>query len=203
MMNQEFDINSSSKWEERYSNGDIGWDIGEPTPIFVNISKNLNPGKVCILGCGNGYDAIMLSQKGFDVTAVDFAPSPIKYINKKAKELSLNINTIQKNIFSLTPNYNSQFDYIIEQTCYCAIDPKKRNEYGKLVFDLLKPGGRLIGLWFPLDKKIEEGGPPHAVSEQEIKTLFNKGWVLIEERFPKNSIEPRLKREKLIIFEKL
>ena len=202
-MEKEFDINNPQDWEKLYIDGDTGWDLGNPTPVFVNIAKNLKPANICILGCGHGYDAIMFRKLGFNVTAVDFAPSPIKYIDEKAAELSLTINTIQKNIFSLTPDYNNQFDYIIEQTCFCAIDPKKRNEYGKLVFDLLKSGGKLIGLWFPLDKKIEEGGPPHAVSEEEIKTLFNRGWVLIEERFPKNSIEPRSGREKLIIFKKI
>ena len=202
-MEKEFDINNPQEWEKIYIDGDTGWDLGGPTPVFVDIAKNLRPAKICILGCGHGYDAIMFSKSGFNVTAVDFAPSPIKYINEKAAELSLTINTIQENIFSLTPDHNNQFDYIIEQTCFCAIDPGNRKKYHNLVYNLLKPGGLIIGLWYPLDKKLSEGGPAFGVSEKEIKKLFNQGWELIEERFPVNSIEPRSGREKLIIFEKI
>ena len=201
-MKKEFDINKSQEWEKIYIDGDTGWDLGGPTPFFVDIAKKLKPAEICILGCGHGYDAIMFSQKGFSVTAVDFAPSPIKYINKKASELSLDINTIQENIFSLTPKHNNQFDYIIEQTCFCAIDPDNRKHYHNLVYNLLKPGGLIIGLWYPLDKKLSEGGPAFGVSEHEIKMLFNHGWEILEERFPENSIEPRAGREKLIIFKK-
>ncbi len=202
-MDKEFDVNNPQGWEKLYADDDTGWDLGAPTPVFTDIAKDLRPGKLCILGCGHGYDAIMFSQKGFDVTAVDFAPAPIKYINERSRELSLDINTIQENIFTLTPKLNNHFDYIIEQTCFCAIDPENRKKYNNLVYRLLKPGGSIIGLWYPLDKKLSEGGPAFGVSEHEIKTLFNDGWKILEEKFPENSVEPRLGREKLIIFKKL
>ncbi len=171
--------------------------------MFKQLAKQIPKGKICILGCGNGYDAIMFSQEKFQVTAVDFAASPIKYINDKSKDLSLNIKTIENNIFTLSPKYDNQFDYIIEQTCFCAIDINMRESYSKLVKRILKPGGSLIGLWFPLDKKKNEGGPPFGVSINEIKTLFKRGWEITDERFPETSIEPRMRREKLIIFKKL
>ena len=197
------DINSSNFWESRYKNGEIGWDLGKETPVFTSISKTLKPGKVCILGCGNGYDAISFSKEGFKVTAVDFAETPIKNISNIAKKLSLKINTIQKDIFDLTPRYNNSFDYIIEQTCFCAIDPKNREHYSNLVYDLLKVGGKLIGLWMPLDKDIKESGPPFGVKEEEVKKLFLKHWNITEDCFPIESIKARKGREKLIIFEKL
>ena len=163
----------------------------------------MNPGNVCILGCGNGYDAISFSKKGFNVTAVDFAETPIKNINNIANNLSLTINTIQEDIFDLTPKYNNSFDYILEQTCFCAIDPKNRAQYRNLAYDLLKVGGKLIGLWMPLDKDIKEGGPPFGVEEDEVKNLFSKQWKIKEDCFPVESIEARKGKEKLIVFEKL
>ena len=68
--------------------------------MSIYIEHHFKAGNICILGCGHGYDAIMFSEQGFSVTAVDFAPSPINYIIKKAAELSLHINTVQENIFS-------------------------------------------------------------------------------------------------------
>ena len=202
-MEKNNDINKSSFWEQRYEKGEIGWDLGAETPVFTAISEKLKPGKVCILGCGNGYDAISFSKKGFSVTAVDFARTPINNLQIAARSLSLSIETIKKDIFDLIPDYSSQFDYIIEQTCFCAIDPRKRQQYSNLVYDLLKVGGKLIGLWMPLDKDIIDGGPPFGVKENEIKKLFSTKWKITEDCFPTQSIEARKGREKLIVFEKL
>ena len=202
-MEKNNDINKSSFWEQRYEKGEIGWDLGAETPVFTAISEKLKPGKVCILGCGNGYDAISFSKKGFSVTAVDFARTPINNLQIAARSLSLSIETIKKDIFDLIPDYSSQFDYIIEQTCFCAIDPRKRQQYSNLVHDLLKVGGKLIGLWMPLDKDIIDGGPPFGVKVNEIKKLFSTKWKIIEDCFPTQSIEARKGREKLIVFEKL
>ena len=202
-MEKNNDINKSSFWEQRYEKGEIGWDLGAETPVFTSISEKLKPGKVCILGCGNGYDAISFSKKGFSVTAVDFARTPINNLQIAARSLSLSIETIKKDIFDLIPDYTSQFDYIIEQTCFCAIDPRKRQQYSNLVHDLLKVGGKLIGLWMPLDKDIIDGGPPFGVKENEIKKLFSTKWKITEDSFPTQSIEARKGREKLIVFEKL
>ena len=202
-MEKNNDINKSGFWEHRYEKGEIGWDLGAETPVFKTISEKLKPGKVCILGCGNGYDAISFSKKGFSVTAVDFAKTPINNLQIAARSLSLSIETIKKDIFDLIPDYSSQFDYIIEQTCFCAIDPRKRQQYSNLVHDLLKVGGKLIGLWMPLDKDIIDGGPPFGVKENEIKKLFSTKWKITEDCFPTQSIEARKGREKLIVFEKL
>ena len=68
----------SEFWEDLYLSDDATWDLKGVTPIFESISKEINPGKICILGCGKGYDAVMFAKKKFEVTAVDFAPSAVK-----------------------------------------------------------------------------------------------------------------------------
>ena len=67
-MEKNNDINKSSFWEDRYEKGEIGWDLGSETPVFSAISETLKPGSVCILGCGNGYDAIFFSKKAVSYT---------------------------------------------------------------------------------------------------------------------------------------
>ena len=189
-------------WEDIYLNQDTGWDLEGVTPVFEYIAKDIKPGNLCIIGCGRGYDAVMFSKKGFNVTAVDFAPSAINALNQLAAEELVNIKTLQKDIFSLTPDYLGSFNYIIEQTCFCAIHPTRREEYQTLVRSLLIPGGELIGLWFPLDKKLDKGGPPYGTNVDEVKSIFDIGWKIKKEEFPEQSIKPRKGREKLIIFEK-
>ena len=194
---------NSKFWEDLYIEDEATWDLGGNTPIFESISKEINPGRICILGCGRGYDAVMFAKKKFEVTAIDFAPSAIKCINQLAIDSKVKIKTLKANIFNLSNNYMNQFDYVIEQTCFCAINPKNRKNYKNLVSNLLVKGGCLIGLWFPLDKDLSEGGPPWATSVEEVKNLFSDGWVIEREEFSSLSIKPRANREKLIIFRKV
>ena len=189
-------------WEDIYLDNDAGWDLGGTTPVFDNIANQLNQGKVCIVGCGNGYDAVMFSQKGFEVTAVDFAPSAVIALETMSEKENVNVQILQSDIFCLSPKYDSIFDYVIEQACFCAVNPERRQEYERLVYNILKPGGKLIGLWFPLDKTIEDGGPPWGITINEVKSIFNNGWIIEREEFSEMSIQPRKNREKLIIFRK-
>lgn len=183
--------------------GDTGWDLNGPTAIFSDLANSFERNRICILGCGRGYDAIMFAKKGFDVTAVDFSPSAIIFLEELKSQEKVNINILQKNIFSLAPTYNNSFDYIIEQTCFCAIHPSRRNEYEQLANQLLVPNGKLVGLWFPLDKTFEDGGPPWGTTINDVKSIFNKNWSVFHEEFPALSIKPRRGREKLIIFQKI
>ena len=189
-------------WEDIYLDDDAGWDLGGVTPVFDNIADQLSRGKVCIVGCGKGYDAVMFAQKGFEVTAVDFAPSALIKLEIMSNKENVNVQILQSDIFVLTPEYDSVFDYVIEQTCFCAVNPQRRQEYERLVYKILKPGGKLIGLWFPLDKTIEDEGPPWGITIDEVKSIFKNGWIIEREEFPEISIQPRKNREKLIIFGK-
>jgi hypothetical protein len=53
-----------------------------------------------------------------------------------------------------------------------------------------------------LDKSQEDGGPPWGTTIDEVKSTFNSGWKIEKEEFPSESVEPRKRREKLIIFKK-
>ena len=190
-------------WEEIYLADDTGWDLNGPTPIFEHIAESLEPRRLCIIGCGRGYDAVMFAKKGFDVTAVDFAPSAIRALKELAKQEMVDVNVVQRDIFLLVPEFQGFFNYVIEQTCFCAIHPSRRKEYESLVKAILKPGGKLIGLWFPLDKQLDEGGPPYGTTIDEVKSVFNIGWKVEKEGFQDLSTDPRKGREKLIIFKRL
>ena len=187
-------------WENIYLSDEAKWDLQGPTPIFKELAKELPIGDLCIIGCGRGYDVITFAEKGFNVTAVDFAPSAISSLELLVEKKNINANILMRDIFTLMPDYENYFDYVIEQTCFCAIHPSKRRTYEKVVSGIIKFGGHLVGLWFPLDKSLIEGGPPYATSVHEVKNIFSKKWEIVREEFSEFSIKPRNRREKLIIF---
>ena len=195
-------VNKLDFWEDIYKKDDIGWDLNGPTPTFEKIALKLKPGKVIILGCGRGHDAITFAKLGFEVTAVDFAPSAVTYLKSLCNKKNVKVNIIQNDIFLLSKSLNNYFDYVIEQTCFCAIDPKRRGQYERLIYRILRPYGRLIGLWYPIYKPFKNGGPPWGVSISNLKDIFRKKFQITEESFPELSVKKRKNREKLIIFEK-
>src|SRR5918996_1412594 len=173
------DVNSPRKWDENYEQGTDGWDLGGPTPVFQRLilSRELPPGRMIVLGAGRGYDAREFARHGFQVTAVDFASQAAEEMHRLASP-EAPVDILQHDIFTLPESLNDSFDYVLEYTCFCAIDPKRRADYADLVARLLKPNGMYIDLAFPLDGR--KGGPPFAVSIKEILNLFRaRGFKLI------------------------
>ena len=195
-------VNSARKWEADYARHTDGWDLGGPTPIFKRLatSGQFKPGRMIVLGAGRGYDAREFARHGFAVTAVDFALQAVQEMHRLA-DPAAPVEILQHDIFTLPETLNHSFDYVLEYTCFCAIDPKRRVEYADLVTRLLKPRGLYIDLAFPLDRR--KGGPPFAVTEAEIIDLFQKrGFKLISRETPAESVSQRRNAEELFIFQK-
>ena len=195
-------VNSARKWEADYARHTDGWDLGGPTPIFKRLatSGQFKPGRMIVLGAGRGHDAREFARHGFDVTAVDFALPAVQEMYRLA-DPAAPVEILQHDIFTLPETLNHSFDYVLEYTCFCAIDPKRRVEYADLVTRLLKPRGLYIDLAFPLDRR--KGGPPFAVTEAEIFDLFQKrGFKLISRETPAESVSQRRNAEELFIFQK-
>ena len=188
-------VNTAEFWEACYETDNDGWDLGGPTPFFQRIASEIPKGKICVIGCGRGYDAVTFAKEGFDVTAIDFAEPAVLEARERARKANVSLSVLRENIFDLPEELHGKFDYILEYTCFCAISPERRFEYDRVVWQLLKPGGSLLGLFLPLDKEVDEGGPPWGVDIMGLHKLFGLHWDLEEEEMPPESIEHRANRE--------
>ena len=196
-------VSKSHFWNKRYLDNNIAWDIGSPTPILTDyLKKNKKIGKVCVLGCGNGYDAMEFSKFKNDVYAVDFANEALKNLKQESDRNNLMINLVNEDIFNLQKDYPIFFDLVFEYTCFCAIDPIRRQEYFDVVHGVLRKGGLLFAIFIPLDKELSDDGPPFGVDLQQIKKMTSNKFKIIENKFSDLSIKPRENREKLVILKK-
>lgn len=196
------DVNSPDKWDSNYEQGTAGWDLGGPTPVFQRLLRSgpLIPGRMIVLGAGRGHDAREFARHGFQVTAVDFSSEAVQEMHRLASP-DATLEILQHDIFTLPELLNDSFDYVLEYTCFCAIDPDRRAEYADLVSRLLKSDGVYIDLAFPLDGR--KGGPPFAVSVTEVLDLFQRrGFKLLSREKPVDSIPRRRNTEELLIFSK-
>ncbi|MBX2990862.1 MAG: methyltransferase domain-containing protein [Bacteroidetes bacterium] len=203
MMTDETGVDEPHYWDIRYRNNQDSWDMGTPTPVFVDLleSGRFEPGKTLVLGCGKGYDAVLFAQHGFPVTAIDFSPEAIKHTRSLAEEKHVALELVQEDIFDYSLGISGEFDYVVEYVTFCAIDPSRRPEFASVVPSLMKPAGRFIGLFFPLDNR--SGGPPFSVSMDEVNRLFGKKLELISVEAPERSVSPRRGKEILTIWRKL
>lgn len=77
-------------WDERYSRGEH--IIKEPLPLLVRVVEGLKPGRALDLACGAGRHALLLAERGWQVTAVDSSRVGIKLAKEAAHERRVNID---------------------------------------------------------------------------------------------------------------
>lgn len=201
-MNTEI-VSSPNYWNDKYINNNTGWDIKSSNPVFVDLlteNKFIKPCNLLITGSGKGYDAIAAAKKNYEVTAVDFSVRATEIAKKMAEENSVKVNFLQKDIFNLSGEYKNCFDAVYEYVTFCAIDPKRRKEYADVISEVIKPGGKLIALLFPIDGR--PGGPPFNIDILEFYKLFSKYFQMEFSTFNINSIKSRKGKEVLQIYKK-
>ena len=163
---------TAQAWEQRYQDKNAPWDLGIPAPPFSNLlasAKAPQPGKIAVLGCGKGHDALLFAESGYEVVGFDFASSAIASATATAQARKLQAQFLQRDIFTLDAEFANSFDYVLEHTCFCAIDPSLRSQYVKVVKSILRPRGRLIGLFYTHNRP---GGPPFGVKPPEVLDYF-------------------------------
>ena len=154
-------------WNEKYLSGDIRWDLGECSPPIKSYIDQLNDKQLSILipGAGNAYEAKYLVQLGFKaVTVIDIAPALITTLRA---EVGSAMQIIQDDFF----NHQGAYDLVFEQTFFCALHPDLRPAYVRKMFDLLKAGGKLVGVLF--NKDFNQPYPPFGGNEKEYRSLFS------------------------------
>tara|TARA_R110002033_G_scaffold37096_2_gene75870 strand:- start:9443 stop:10048 length:606 start_codon:yes stop_codon:yes gene_type:complete len=185
-------------WENRYSQNQIGWNIGRiSTPLKTYFDQLTDTSlKILIPGAGNSYEAEYLWRKDFkNINVLDFVQQPIDNLKNRVPDFPEN-QLFKTDFFKL----NDSFDIIIEQTFFCALNPNLRLEYRNHMHKLLKPNGKLVGLLFNFE--LTETGPPFGGSEDEYRYLFEEKFNLKILAPSINSIKERQGKELFFIFEK-
>ena len=212
--------NTPGFWEDAYREERDAWDMGTPTPVFVDlltawgsridrlVSGNSpdelsNPGRaleVLVPCSGRGHDAILFAQNGYRVTAVDFAVQAADHLRREAERSGVDLEVLSEDMFALGSSRPGRYDLLLEYTCLCAIDPMRRTEYIDLCADVLRPGGLFLGLIFPVDGRA--GGPPWSIDPAEFSANMDSRFTLRIDEVPGKSVKPRQGKERLMIWER-
>lgn len=156
-------------WEERYRTATTPWDRGRPSPALLEWLEEeaLRPCRILVPGCGRGYEALELARRGFEVIALDFAPSAVLHLREELRRTGLEAEVLEADVLAWAAE--RPFDAIYEQTCLCALPPRTWARYEEQLFRWLAPGGRLLALFMQTHK---EGGPPFHCDMGAMRALF-------------------------------
>jgi len=156
-------------WEERYRTATTHWDRGGTSPALLKwlAEEELTPCRILVPGCGRGYEVLELARRGFEVVAMDFAPSAVSHLREELRRAGLEAEVYEADVLAWTTD--RPFDAIYEQTCVCALPPKTWPRYEEQLFAWLRLGGRLFALFMQTHR---EGGPPYHCDPGAMQALF-------------------------------
>lgn len=195
-------VSDAERWEGRYHSGGDGWELWRPAPPLQRYLEEhplTLPLRALVVGAGRGHEARLLARLGADVTALDFAATAVAECQRLAQAEGLTMTVQQADLFDLAGSDADAYDLLLEHTCFCAIDPARRDEYVATVAALLRPGGRLLGLFYCHG---DPGGPPYGATPAEIDARFAPRFTTLHREVPRDSVATRASQELLVLYQR-
>jgi SAM-dependent methyltransferase len=114
---------------------------GQPNGALVSEIAGLQPGKALDVGCGEGADAVWLSEHGWDVTALDVSEVALERAARHAEHAQVGVRWVHAGLVeaSLSPG---TFDLVSAQ--YPALLRSDDHDAERALLGAVAPGGTLL-----------------------------------------------------------
>jgi SAM-dependent methyltransferase len=185
-------------WNKRFDTGVTPWDAGRaPLALGQFIARQTKPLNTLIPGCGSAWDAALLAEHGWPVTALDFSPNAVATARTVLGDRNNGVNLVCADFFTHTPA--SPYTLIYERAFLCALPRKLWAEWGRRVAELLPPGSLLAGFFFLCD---QAKGPPFGILPAQLDDLLMDNFERIEDAAVDDSIPAFSGRERWQIWQR-
>jgi len=171
-------------WDDFYRQGTPPWDTGLLEPDFQKvIESNIVPRGCSTLeiGCGSGIEALYMTTKRFQMTAVDCAAMAIDRAHSRARARNLWLRIVHEDIFKFTSQSKAKYDFVYDIGFYHFIRRSFLSHYIDLLWRITKPGS----YYYTLAGSDEEEFDPEEVRQNFLPTvsqddIFNELGTLFE-----------------------
>ena len=176
------------RWDTYWNTEFPPWfDFGVASPVLESLLEQgtVPNGRALVPGCSRGYDATALATDERYVIGCDIVELAIQSANQRLEEEMAFCETMvvpykppmnkiefrRCSFFDLPIDKPEHlFDFIFDHGFLNALDPRVRGDYGKKMAELVKEGGILVTVLYPM--MMKEGGPPFAIGLTELKRLL-------------------------------
>lgn len=179
-------------WLERWQRNEIGFHQDRPHPALEAhwARLGLNGGeRVFVPLAGKSRDMAWLAQHGFSVLGVELSRVAVEaffaeaHLTPETDSLTTNapqpllkyagagITLLCGNFFDLTVEQIGRFGAVFDRAALVALPPAMRRDYAEQMLRLSPPGTKTLLVTLEYDQE-RMPGPPHNVSESEVRALF-------------------------------
>lgn len=164
----------AAAWDERYRTTELLWSAG-PNIWVESRLADVEPGIGLDLASGEGRNAIWLTSKGWDMTAVDFSEVAIE----RGRRLSDDVEFIKGDVLTWEPE--TALDLVL--IAYLQVEAEPLSDVVRRAGGWLNPGGELFMVGHDVSN-IDEGvgGPqvPEILWDLDLMLEWLDGLDLIE-----------------------
>ncbi|KXN84483.1 putative thiol methyltransferase 2 [Leucoagaricus sp. SymC.cos] len=216
-----------SSWDRLWKAGVTPWDSGEVQPPLKEAIEGGHDGiewptsgSALVPGCGSvrflrrysstaqlkvsrsqGHDVVYLaSTLGIKAIGLESSQTAVDKATAAAKANPLpkgEVNFALADFFAYHPD--EPVELVYDYTFFVAIPPSRRLEWGKKMAELIKPGGYLITLVFPIGPPTDVG-PPFHVRPDHYDEPLSSAFEKIVDRDPTISSPTHVGHERLLVW---
>ena len=134
--------NTQQFWEQHYGESDRVWS-GRVNVRLAEVAESLEPGDALDLGCGEGADALWLTERGWHVVAVDISQVALQRAaaDADARGLSGRVDFAQHDLSDNFPA--GTFDLVSAQFLHSTVRLDRPLILDRAA-DAVRPGGLLL-----------------------------------------------------------
>ena len=157
-----------SHWEQRYVDGLIPWDTGEPDIHLRAFLDRFQPAPCTTLdiGCGTGTNGVWLQSLGFDVTGVDVSTTAIDMSLRRARAAGQSCRFVVADLRSETIGAEA-FGLAYDRGCFHIFaDAKDSAHFAARIAAHLEDGGLWCSVLGSTDGPPRDTGPPRRSAAQ-------------------------------------
>ena len=160
-------------WEARYQANDIPWELGHHDPYLEGVIERyaIEPCRTLEVGCGQGYNAIWLAQRGFDVFGIDLSLTAIKAARDLASGLDGQARFEVANLLE-GPAQGAPYAFAFDRAVMHLFEEvEHRERYVANLAASMRPGALYHTLSGSTDGPPRDTGPPRRSATEMVSAL--------------------------------
>lgn len=167
--------------EARAGEAVVPWDDREANPLLVrwldaHLDALQHGGLALDIGCGMGDNTAELVRRGFEVTAMDIAPSAVKAAADRCGPIA---EFVVGDALALPGAWRRRFALVLEVYTLQVLPPRERKIAAEGICTAVAEGGTLLLIARARDQSEPTGSMPWPLTRKEIESLQSETLKLV------------------------